>query len=125
MSPREIEALAERLFTAIAVGDADTVAACYHPDVQIWHNHSGRVQGLDENLKMLRWLNRTITGFKYDAVERTCFEGGFVQRHVLRGTVVDQTIEAPTCMVGQVRDGKVFRLHEYMDSAHIAPLLRR
>lgn len=125
MSPQEIDALAQRLFAAIAAGDANTVADCYHPDVQIWHNYSGRVQARDENLKMLRWLSRTIVGFQYDAVERTCFEGGFVQRHVLRGKVGDAAIDAPTCMVGQVRDGKVFRLHEYMDSAHVAPLLRR
>lgn len=124
MSPTEIDALADRLFAAIAAGDSETVADCYHTDVRIWHNYSGRIQQRDENLKMLRWLSRTVDGFKYDAVERTCFEGGFVQRHVFRCVVAGQAIEAPACIVGQVSGGKVFRLHEYMDSAHIAPLLR-
>lgn len=125
MNPQQIDALVGRLFRAIAAGDTATVGECYHPDVRIWHNHDGRSQSLEDNLKLLRWLSREIRGFSYDAVERTVFEGGFVQRHVLRGTVRDVAIEAPTCMVGEVRDGKVFRLYEYMDSAHLAPLLRR
>src|SRR5690606_17677367 len=99
MNHEQLDALAQRLFAAIAAGDTDTVAECYHPDVQIWHNYSGKVQSREENLKLLRWLSRTISDFKYDQVERTCFEGGFVQRHVLRGRVNEATIEAPTCMV--------------------------
>jgi ketosteroid isomerase-like protein len=46
-----------------------------------------------------------------------------VQQHVLRGVAPNGTaLEIPACIVCTVRDGRIVRLEEYLDSAHTAPL---
>lgn len=49
------------------------------------------------------------------------FDGGFVQQHVLTGIRKDGVrASLPEVLVGRVRDGKIARLDEYLDSAHVA-----
>ena len=51
---------------------------------------------------------------------------GYVQQHVLHATAPDGSkVESPACLVVEVREGRIRRLDEYLDSAAIAPLLRR
>lgn len=50
------------------------------------------------------------------------FPGGFVQQHVLKGRRVhdDVAVRLPCAIVCRVEDGKIARLDEYFDSAHVA-----
>lgn len=117
-------ALADRFMRAIEQGDAEAIAACYAPDARIWHNHDGKEQGPQENLRVLRWVEQRLHDRKYEIVARHAFDGGFVQQHRLSGTLGDGTPFAmPACLVVTVRDGRIARLAEYLDSAHIQPLL--
>ena len=117
--------LAERLFAAITAGDADAVRDIYAPDAVIWHNNDGLEQSADDNLRVLRWVITNIDGLRYENVRRQRTESGFMQQHVLRGTAPNgHPLNIPACIVCTVRDGRITRLEEYLDSAHIAPLLQ-
>jgi uncharacterized protein len=117
--------IADRLFGAIQAGDVDAVRALYAPDAEIWHNNDGVTQSAEQNLQVLGWVVRHIKGLRYDEVRRHATASGFVQQHVLRGTVgAGVTVAIPACIVCTVRDGRITRLDEYLDSAHVAPLLR-
>lgn len=117
-------AIAERLFAAVAGGDVAAVRALYAPDVRVWHNVDGIAQSADENLAVLQWVTTHIRGLRYDDVRRQATADGFVQQHVLRGTVGDGVaVEIPACLVATVRDGKITRLDEYLDSKHTKVLL--
>jgi ketosteroid isomerase-like protein len=116
--------LARRLFTAVAAGDLDAVRAIYAPDAVIWHNTDGVGQTVEQNLAVLAWLAQNVTGTRYDDVRLQATETGFVQQHVMRGrTSGDAEITLPGCIVCTVAGGRITRLDEYLDSAHLAPLL--
>jgi ketosteroid isomerase-like protein len=115
--------LCEQLFAAIASGDTEAVRGIYAQDAVIWHNNDRVEQTPDENLRVLRWVIRNVKDLRYEEVRRHATADGFVQQHVLRGVAPNGTaLEIPACIVCTVRDGRIVRLEEYLDSAHTAPL---
>jgi ketosteroid isomerase-like protein len=116
--------IAERLFAAVAAGDLAGVRALYAPDVRVWHNVDNVAQTAEENLVTLQWVAANIRDLRYEEVRRQATADGFVQQHVLRGTVGDGVaVEIPACLVATIRDGRITRLDEYLDSRHTKVLL--
>jgi ketosteroid isomerase-like protein len=122
-----IRAVATRLFDSIERGDVEAVAACYAPDVAIWHNNDGVVQSREENLRTLAAVVRMLSERRYEDRRLDVFDGGFVQQHVLTGVRAADgaRVSLPAALVCRVRDGKITRLDEYLDSAHVAALVGR
>jgi len=124
MSAADPLVVAERLFAAITAGDIAAVRALYAPDAVIWHNHDGIRQTPEENLTVLAWVTRHIIDLRYEEVRRQPTRDGFVQQHVLRGKTTDgKDIAIPACLVCTVVDGRITRLDEYFDSAHLVALV--
>jgi len=116
-----IRAFAKRFFDAIEQGDVDTVADCYTSDVEVWHNHDGLTQSRDENLAVLRGLVERIGERRYEERRVEVFPGGFLQQHVLSGVRRDGVrVSLPAALICRLRDGRIARLDEYLDSAHVA-----
>jgi ketosteroid isomerase-like protein len=114
-------ALADRLFAAIERGDIDAVRAVYSPDVVVWHNNDEVEQGLEENLRVLGWVIANLDDRRYEDVRRWVTDTGFVQQHVLRFTRRDGVRqEIPACLVARCEGGRITRIDEYLDSAHVA-----
>jgi ketosteroid isomerase-like protein len=122
MSDDAMRALAKRFFDCVEAGDIDGLVACYAADAEIWHNTDGLVQGPDDNRKTLAGMVTRILDRVYDDRRVDVFPGGFVQQHVLRGTRKHDGVRLalPACIICKVRDGKITRLDEYFDSAHVA-----
>jgi len=117
--------LGERLFQSIISGDLDALREVYAPTIEVWHNFDGATQSLDENLRVLGWLVKDVSGLRYEQVRRQRTETGFVQEHVLRGTSSrGEPFEVAACLVCQVEGGRITRISEYLDSAQLAPPLR-
>ncbi|ANZ23740.1 ketosteroid isomerase [Rhodococcus sp. WB1] len=115
--------LADRFFAAVRAGDVDTLTNLYAPDARIWHNDDGREQTVEENLRVLRWLTRTLEDFRYEDVRRDAVPDGFVQQHVVRGALPGHgPLEVPAALFVRVVDGRITRIDEYVDSAAIRPL---
>jgi ketosteroid isomerase-like protein len=115
--------LADRLFAAIEAGDVDTVAALYADDAVIWHNFDGIEQPRDLNLVVLAWMTRNVGKLRYEEVQRRHFDGGFVQQHVLRGeTKAGAQLEVPSCLIVHIDHGRITRVDEYLDTAHLQVL---
>ena len=115
--------IGERLMAAIMAGNVDAVRQIYSPDAVIWHNNDNVTQSVDENLAVLGWVVKHIANLRYENVRRQRTESGFVQQHVLRGTAPNgKPLEVPACLVCTVVDGRITRLDEYLDTAHLAPL---
>lgn len=126
MDEADVRAFAQRFFDAIEAGDVEAVAACYADDVGVWHNYDGLTQTKDENLATLRGLVKSIGDRSYEDRRLDVFEGGFVQQHVLRGTRRDgQRVSLPAALIARLRGGKIARIEEYIDSAHVAEFTRR
>ncbi|GAA3456545.1 nuclear transport factor 2 family protein [Dactylosporangium matsuzakiense] len=117
-------ALAERLVAAIDANDLDALRnEVYTPDIVVWHNDDQHEQRVDENLKVLNWLHRKVADKRYEDVVRHPTPTGYVEQHVLRGTAPNGTeLEIHACLVVRVRDGRVARIDEYLDSRAAAAL---
>jgi ketosteroid isomerase-like protein len=112
--------VADDLFAAIEKGDVDGVRAIYAPGAVIWHNTDGVEQTVEENLRTLQWVCDNLAERAYEDVRRTELHGGFVQQHNLRFTKNGERREVPACIVATVAEGRITRIDEYLDSAHIA-----
>lgn len=116
---------AERLFAAIIAGNVEAVRDIYAPDAVIWHNNDGLEQSVDDNLRVLQWVVTHIRNLRYEDIRRQRTDTGFCQQHVLRGTAANgHELNIPACIICTVRGGRITRLEEYLDSAHLAPLLQ-
>ena len=117
-----MRALAKRFFDCVEAGDIDGLVACYAPDAEIWHNTDEQIQGPEDNRKTLAGMVTRILDRVYDDRRVDVFPGGFVQQHTLRGTRKHDGVRLalPACIVCKVKDGKITRLDEYFDSAHVA-----
>ena len=116
--------LAERFFRAVERGDIDQIRAIYAPDARIWHNHDRKDQTVDENLKVLAWVSRNLTNRRYNVQRRVAIPGGFLQQHVLEADTAGGPFSMPACIVVEVKDGRIARLEEYLDSAQAAHLTK-
>ncbi|MGP4026380.1 nuclear transport factor 2 family protein [Actinomadura sp. 3N407] len=119
--------LADRFMAAITSGDVDTLRSLYAPGALIWRNGPGEgggsEQSVDDNLRTLRWLSRNLDGFRYEEIRRDPLPDGYVQRHVLRGTLPDRTpVEMAACLFVTVAGGRITRVEEYADTRAGDPL---
>jgi ketosteroid isomerase-like protein len=119
----EIDELATRFFAAIEAGDVQAVAATYADDAVIWHNYDQVEQCKDDNVRTLAYVVRTVAARSYDDITRVILDDGFVQQHVLRGTAPGGALEVPAMMRVWMRDGRITRLDEYLDTAQVAVLM--
>jgi ketosteroid isomerase-like protein len=112
------EELVVSFFAALEAGDIDTLREIYAPDAVIWHNDDLIEQPVEENLKVLQGLHRAVSGLRYDIVRRVQTADGVLQQHVLRGSLRNGAeVELHAAMYLQVRDGRITRIEEYLDSA--------
>jgi len=117
-----LRALAARMFDAVAHDDMREVADCYDEDVIIWHNFDDTEQSGAENLAALATLPKRISDRSYEDKRVEVFDGGFVQQHVLHGTRVgdNKRLTMAGIIICRVKNGKVIRLDEYLDSKDVA-----
>jgi len=118
--------VARRLMDAIQAGDVAAVDALYADDMVGWRNFDRRELGKAAMVRVIEYVIKAVRDLHYEAIRVETTAKGYVQQHVLHGVAQDGTkLEAPACLVVEVRDGQIRRLDEYLDSAAIAVLLRR
>lgn len=119
-------AVARRLMQAIQTGDVATVEALYADDMVGWRNFDRRELGKPAMIRIIAFLAKQVRDLRYEAIRVEPTPSGYVQQHVLHATAPDGSkVESPACLVVAVEGGQIRRLEEYLDSAAIAPLLRR
>jgi len=120
----EALAVAERFEAALNRADADGVRAAYSPDARIWHNFDDKYQTVEENIKTMHWLHTRLKDVKYDIQYRTAIPGGFLQQHILRGTLASsgEPFALHACAICKVDNGRITELQEYLDTAQARPL---
>ena len=110
--------VARQLFEQIEAKRPDGVAALYADDVQVWHNFTNATQTKAENLRVLGGLTKNVAQIRYEVVERVLLGDRVMQRHLLRCRVANgEEIVIPACIFITVRDGKISRIDEYLDTA--------
>lgn len=118
----DILALAMCFFKAIEEGDIETMHSSFAPDAEIWHNTDELVVTRDQTALMLTGMVARIKDREYADRQLAVLPDGFVQQHVLTGKRVqdDGAVRLPCAIICKVKGGKITRLDEYFDSAHVA-----
>ena len=116
-------ALAKRFVAAIMAKDIETIRQIYAPEAKIWHNFDGIYQSVDDNIRGVHWIHKVLQNVNYDVKRIQPFPGGYLQEHVLRGTLSNgEQFAMPAAVICTVKDGKITALDEYLDSRHTKPL---
>lgn len=109
--------IAAGLFDNIERKRVDGVAALYADDIAVWHNFSNAEQKKSENLAVLDGLTRAVESLRYEVLERVLLGDRVLQRHNLRcRTAKGEEIVIPACIFITVRNGKIARIDEYLDT---------
>jgi ketosteroid isomerase-like protein len=118
----EMRELVQRFFDAIEAGDVETAGSYYAPDVVIWHNFDNLEQTRAQNLATLAAIPQRLSDRVYADRRVEVFAEGFLQQHVLYATrkFDGARLAMPAVIICRVKDGKIIRLDEYLDSAHLA-----
>jgi len=123
MSESDALAVAERFMAALNVADAEAVREIYSPDARIWHNFDEKLQTVEENIKSMLWMHRVLSELHYDIQRREALPDGFMQQHILRGTLASgEAFALHACAICKVEDGRITSLEEYLDLTQTAVL---
>ena len=110
--------VAQQLFENIEAKRVEGVSALYADDILVWHNFSNTTQPKTENLQTLDGLTRNVAQIRYDVTERVLLGDRVMQRHLLRCRIsTGEEFVIPACIFVTVRDGKITRIDEYLDTA--------
>lgn len=122
MTDDETRAFAKRFFDAIEQGDITTMQASFTPNAAIWHNTDQVIVTPAQTAETLKGMVARISDRSYADRRVHVFPGGFVQQHTLQGTRAHDgaPVRLPCAIICAVADGKITRLDEYFDSAHVA-----
>ena len=117
--------VADRLFAAIEIGDADTVEKMWDDDVLVWKSAEPEDQVKARALRVIFWFMETTTERLYEILDRQFFDGGFVQQHILHATSrKGGSIALRVCLVIKLgANGLITKIDEYFDPAELEPLL--
>lgn len=114
--------LLDRLFAGVGERNIDAVAEVYAQDVEVWHNVSGRTLARAQSLEVLRSFLRRAEAVRYEVLERRHWDGGAMQRHVLRFHADGADHAIDVCITFAFADGHITRVCEYVDGRALAPL---
>lgn len=118
------EELAKTLFDAFSNNDAAAARAVCSPDLKAYQN-SRDAMSLDTLLQFSAAVSAVLKNFRYEDCVCSATENGFVEEHKVRGTFADGSeLLLSACVVGEVSEGKVTVLREYVDSAAASGLLK-
>jgi ketosteroid isomerase-like protein len=122
----EIEGFARSFFDAIETGDMETVRGSFAPGAEIWHNTDEQVVTAEETMQVLAGLVTHIRNRRYADRRLMVVPDGFWQQHVLTGERIADggKVRLPCAIFCRVVDGKITRIDEYFDSAHVAAFRR-
>ena len=108
--------IAEALFGAFVIGDDETVRALCAPDVRVVQNHAPPMN-LDELLAFSASVRRIVPDYHYAEVVQMATTSGFIEEHSVRGTLPGgEELRLAACVIGEVQDGQIIELREYVDS---------
>jgi ketosteroid isomerase-like protein len=79
---------------------------------------------LDSLLQFSQAVLHVVKDFRYEDAVRSDTASGFVEEHSVRGELPDGSkLDLPVCVVGDVRDGKICSLREYLDTRAASGLI--
>ena len=116
--------LAKTFFAALASNDLGAAEALCSEDLKASQN-GGPAMDRDALLKFSAAVKGLVADFRYEEAIRSATDTGFVEEHRVRGTLPGgEQLDLMVCVTGDVQDGKMVALREYVDTAAAAGLMK-
>jgi ketosteroid isomerase-like protein len=116
-------AAANRFFDGLLAGDLAALEAACAPGSILWINLTERERPLEASLAGFASLRSKVPDLHMEAVRRRSVADGFVEQHVLAGTMPSgEPLRVVGCFIGTVEDGCITRLEEYVDGGQAGAL---
>lgn len=117
-------AIARAMFDAFQSGDIDAARAVLADNFRGTQN-GGPAMESAALLGFVGAVHAKVENFRYEEIVCAATETGFVEEHSVRGDLPGgDSIDLRLCVVGEVQNGKVTQLREYLDSAGAAGLAK-
>lgn len=117
------EEIARSLFNAFESGDMDAVRSLCSADFKAKQNLNTEFD-LDTLIHFSQAVSSVVSNFRYEDIQCSGTEEGFVEEHIVCGEFSDGTpLALAACVVATVQDGKVTHLREYVDTAAASGLI--
>ncbi|MEM1403867.1 MAG: nuclear transport factor 2 family protein [Pseudomonadota bacterium] len=110
------------LFQAFESGNENRIRELCSQELKAQQN-GGPAMGLDALIAFSSAVLSVVDGFHYAEPLRSATETGFVEEHAIRGTLPNgSSLDITLCVVGEVTNGKISEIREYVDSEAAAGL---
>jgi ketosteroid isomerase-like protein len=114
--------VAVALFKGFEEGDEDAVRAVCCPDM-VAHQNLNPPMNLDTLLAFSSAVKKVVKDFHYAHARRHTTDSGFVEEHIVQGTLPDGSeLRLNACVVAELSDGKIKELREYVDTSNAGNL---
>lgn len=116
--------ICRRFFAALQSNDLETARSLCADDFAGSQN-GGPAMDVATLMQFTGAVHAVIPDFRYENPVRWQTESGFVEEHDVCGTLPDgETFKLVLCVVGEVDDGKITKLREYVDTGAAAGLMK-
>jgi uncharacterized protein len=116
-------AAANRFFNGLLDGDLAALQGVCAPGSVLWINLTEQERALEASLPGFAKLRGKVPDLHMDGVRRRGVPGGFVEQHILAGTMPDGgALRVVGCFLGTVEGGLITRLEEYVDGSQAGAL---
>jgi ketosteroid isomerase-like protein len=116
-------ACANRFFDGLLAGDLNEMQSVCAPGSVLWINLTEQERALEASLPGFARLRGRVPDLRMEAVRRRGVPGGFVEQHVLTGTLPSgDPLRVVGCFLGTVANGSIVRLEEYVDGGQAGAL---
>ena len=118
-------AAANRFFDGLLAGDVEALQGSVRARLDPVDQPDRRERPLEASLPGFASLRSKVPDLHMEAVRRRGVAGGFVEQHVLAGTMPSgDPLRVVGCFLGTVEDGRITRLEEYVDGVQAGALER-
>jgi ketosteroid isomerase-like protein len=115
--------VADAFFRAIEQSDVNALTRFYDDELKAWHNFDGVTQTKAQNIELLATVLKHTRRIEYVVHERIVLGDRIAQRHQMNvETVSGKSFTMPVAFFLTIREGKIVRMEEYIDSAQLNPL---
>ncbi len=116
-----VKFVANDQMAAAEAGDMDRLKSHYASDALFWSNLTGQIKGVEEQFAQVAAMRGKASNIQYVDIRVTPFADGFVQQHRAIGDLPNgSALNVHACFICTMRDGKIVRREEYLDSGQLA-----
>lgn len=115
----DMVAFARKVQQIVAEGDPAKMATVIAETATVWENIDQRPRSFQQAARFHDELAKRLRSLEFLDSSIIATDAGYVDQHTKKMTTKDgHVFLVPSCLVIEVRDGRIAAVREYMDSAH-------